>query len=69
MTDMTLEERILAALRGDPKTIAELAEVLRLNRFVLWGGYLHHMSKDGLIVKLADGRLALPDDVSEVEHG
>lgn len=69
MTDMTLEERILAALRGDPKTIAELAEILRMNRFVLWGGYLHHMRKDGLIAKLADGRLALPEEVSEVDHG
>jgi hypothetical protein len=62
MTDMTIEEQILSALRGDPKTIAELAEILRLNRFVLWGSYLQVMVRDGLVVKLPCGRLSLPDE-------
>ena len=65
MTDMTLEEQILFALRGDPKTLAELAEILRLNRFVLWGGYLQTMVADGLVVKLSCGRLSLPDETDK----
>ncbi|WP_428398264.1 hypothetical protein [Marinobacter salarius] len=62
MTDMTLEERILSALRGDPKTIAELAEILRVNRFVLWGCHVEPMVRGGLVVKLSCGRLALPEE-------
>lgn len=73
MTDMTQEERILAALRGDPKTAAELAEVLGLNAAVLCAVWVGPMIKAGLVValpdrRLADGQLALPEEASEVDH-
>lgn len=62
MTDMTIEEVIISALRGDPKTLAELAEILRMNRFVLWGCHLKFLVEAEMVVKLPCGRYSLPEE-------
>lgn len=64
--DMTMDERILAALRANPMTEAELAEVMRVHTVVLRASWLRPMMGEGLVVQIPDGRLVRGDELEQV---